>query len=92
MRLSEQILIFGLAYTLAFGVIYSMELIHRQAYDKAFSAWYKNPTAENQAALQKEQHVNEETRLRDSAVGAVILVVAGYGVWSIVCFAKRKLT
>jgi len=56
-----------------------------------FFAWYKNPTAENEAALKREQHVNSVIRLQDSAIGAAILVAAGYGAWAIFRIAKRKL-
>ncbi len=91
MRLNKQIVVVGLAYSLVFGSIFSMEFIHREAFDRALFAWHKNPTAENEAALQKEQHVNDIIRLRDSAVGAAILVSAGYGAWLILRIAKRRM-
>jgi fatty acid-binding protein DegV len=91
MRLARYIGVGVLAYSLAFGFIYSTEHLHRQAFDRAFFAWYKNPTAENEAALKREQHVNSVIRLQDSAIGAAILVAAGYGAWAIFRIAKRKL-
>jgi hypothetical protein len=66
-----------------------MEFIHRQAFDKAVFDWSKNPTAENEAALKREQHVNDVIRFRDSATGAAILAAAGYGVWVIFRIVKR---
>ena len=91
MQLSKHIVIVGLAYSLAFGVIYSTSFVHRQAYDKAIIAWYKERTAENEAALQRERHINEVIKSQDSAVRAAILVVVGYGGWLLLRRAKRKL-
>jgi hypothetical protein len=91
MRLAKHIGIAVLAYLLAFGSIYSTEFIHRQAFDRAFSAWYNNPTAENEAVFKREQHMNFVIRLHDSAIGAVIVVAAVYGAWAIFRIAKRKL-
>jgi len=54
MRLARHIGIAVLAYSLAFGCIYSSKIIHRQAFDRAFFAWYNNRTAENEAALKRE--------------------------------------
>ena len=91
MRLAKHVAIAVLAYLLAFGLIYSTEHIHRQAFDKAFFAWYKNPTVENEAALKREQRTNEMIRLQDAAIGAAILIAVGYGAWVMVGIAKRKL-
>jgi hypothetical protein len=91
MRIAKYIGIAVLAYSLAFWLIYSTELIHRQAFDRAFSAWYKNRTAENEAALKRERLATDVIRLHDSATGAAILVAIGYGAWAIIRFAKRKL-
>jgi hypothetical protein len=91
MRLAKGIGVAVLAYSLAFWLIYSTEHIHRQAFDRAFFAWYKNRNAENEAALERERHVNMVIRIRDSAIGATILVLLGYGVWAALRFPKRKL-
>ncbi len=91
MRTAKHFLIVTATYTLAFVCIYSTEFIHRQAFDRAFSAWYNNRTPENTAALEKERHANDTIRFRDSAMGATILVAVGYGVWAIFRAVKRKL-
>jgi len=91
MRLARYIGIAVLTYSLVFWFIYSTMFLHRQSFDRAFSAWYKNPTAENEAALKREQHVNYMIRLHDSATGAAIVVAAGYGIWAMLRIAKRKL-
>lgn len=73
MRLAKHIGIAVLAYLLAFGSIYSSEFIHRQAFDRAFFAWFNNSTAENEAAFKREQHINFVIRLHDGAIGASIV-------------------
>jgi len=91
MRPANYIGVALLAYLLVFASIYATEFIHRQAFDRAFSAWYQHPSAENEAALKREQHVNYVMRLQDSAMGAAFAVAAGYGAWALVRIAKRKL-
>ncbi len=91
MRLARYIGIALLTYSVAFWSIYSAMFIHRRAFDSAFFAWHKNPTAENEAALKREQHVNYVIRLHDSATGAAIVVGAGYGIWALLRIAKPKL-
>jgi len=90
MRPAKGIGVAALAYLLAFLLLYSSENIHRRAFDKAFFDWYTNRTAENMAALEKERDINEIIRLRDSAIGATILVAVGYGTWATFRYAKRK--
>jgi hypothetical protein len=90
MRRAKYIGIALLVYSLAFGSIYSTGFIHRQAYDRAFSTWFKNPTAENDAALNRERRVNEKIRLQDSTIGAAVLVAIGYGIWAMSGIVRRK--
>jgi hypothetical protein len=80
-----------LAYTLVFFFVYSTVEIHRHGFDKAFYDWYKNRNAETEAALKREQHLNDVARLQDGAIGAAILVTVGYGAWAMVRIARRKL-
>lgn len=89
MRPTKRIVFAGISYLLAFVTIYPMEFIHRRDYDKAYFAWHSNPTPENEAGFKRERHINEEIRLRDSAVGATILVAVGYGAWLLLLGAKR---
>jgi len=47
---------FLLIYVIAFVGVYLMpEFIHRRDFAQAFWAWYRNPTEEKEATLQKEQ-------------------------------------
>jgi hypothetical protein len=78
-------------YTLTFACIYSTEFIHRQAFDRAFFAWYNNRTPENEAALEKERHINDMIRFRNSTVGAAILVAVGYGLWGVFLVVEKKI-
>jgi hypothetical protein len=91
MRLAKHIGVALLAYTLVFFFVYSTVEIHRQGFDKAFYDWYKNRNAETEAALKREQHLNDVARLQDGAIGAAILVTVGYGAWAMVRIARRKL-
>ena len=91
MRPAKHFWIVMVAYSLAFFFIYSTVEIHRQGFDKAFYDWYKNRNAETEAALKRQQHVNDVARLQDGAIGAAILVAAGYGAWAIFFIAKREL-
>jgi hypothetical protein len=71
------------AYVLAYLAIDGSTFIHRRAFDHAFSVWYKNPTAENEAALRKEQEINKVVRRKGDALGAAILVSLGYGIYAL---------
>jgi hypothetical protein len=77
-----------ITFLLAFLII--PEHIHRRDFDRVTFAWVKNPTPQNEAALQSEQHKNEIIHLRDSAAVALLLVVATYGIYRVVRFAKRS--
>jgi hypothetical protein len=76
-------LILACAYALAYLVIDGSTFIHRRAFDHAFFVWHKNPTAENEAALQKEQEINKAIRIKGDALGAAILVSLGYGIYAL---------
>lgn len=90
MGLTKRIAFIGIAFLLTFASIYSMGFIHRRDYDKAYFSWYSNPTPENEAALQRERRINDEIRLRDSAVGATILLAIAYGVWLLLLRSRKE--
>jgi hypothetical protein len=75
------------AYVLSYLAIDSSTFIHRRTFDHAFSEWYKNPTAENEAAFRKEQEINKVIRMKVDALGAAIFVSLGYGIY---VFLGRK--
>ena len=91
MRLTKRIAFVGMGFLAIFAAIYSMGFIHRRDYDKAYFTWYSNPTPENEAALQRERRIKNEIKLRDSAVGATILVAIGYGAWLLLLRSKKSL-
>jgi hypothetical protein len=76
---------FLIAYALLLIFMLSVPMhIHRHAFDEAFSAWYKNRTPENEAALRVQQRKNELFELELCALGALIVLVAGYGLYRLV--------
>jgi hypothetical protein len=82
MRSARLIVILACGYALAYLTIDAATFIHRQDFDHAFYEWYKNPTAENNAVLQKEQEKNRAIRMKGDALGAAILVSLGYGIYA----------
>jgi hypothetical protein len=71
------------ACAVAYLAIDSSTFIHRRDFDRAFSAFYKNPTPENEAAFRKEQEINKLIRMKGDALGAAILVSLGYGIYAL---------
>lgn len=53
-------------------------------YDRAFIAWYKNPTPESEAAFRVQQGKRKIRLLEFDAAGAFLVVAVGYGVLSLV--------
>jgi hypothetical protein len=82
MRSARLIVILACGYALAYLAIDGATFIHRPDFDHAFYEWYKNPTAENKAVLQKEQEKNRAIRMKGDALGAAILVSLGYGFYA----------
>ena len=79
-------------YAIAFVLVSLIpEYIHRRDFDRAFSAWLKDRTPKNEAALRVEQRKNEIIHLLDSAVIALVLVALGSGIYRVIRFAKYKL-
>ncbi len=58
--------------------------LHRRDFNLAFSSWYKNPTPENRAELDRQRHINVLCDLGISAVAfgsmAVVTLLAYYAV------------
>ena len=92
MRWPQKLFYLALAYALFFVLVFSVPLfVHRRAFDQAFSAWYKNPTTRNAAALRIQQHKNELIRVEVSAMGALISLVLVSGIHGGLRIAKRFL-
>jgi hypothetical protein len=81
---------FILAYVLLLIVMLSVPMhIHRRSFDEAFTTWYKNRTAQNEAALRVQQHENERIRLEFCAAGAFVVLIVGYGLYRLVRLTAR---
>ncbi len=81
-RFIKILLYLAVAYALAFALVFSIpEFIHRRAFDRAFSAWYKDPSLQNTLALRLEKERNELIHVQDSAVGALVLLAVGCAVY-----------
>lgn len=76
---------FFVAYVLLFILmLFVPTFSHRRSFDEAFTAWYKNRTPENEAALRAQQRKNELIDLEFSAAGALIVLTVGYGLYRLV--------
>ena len=90
-RTARYIGLIVLAYGLAYWMDYEGTFIHRADFDKAVVAYAKNPTPQNQAALDREQQISHEIRMHDSAVAAAIEVGLVCGFWAfLTIYYKRK--
>jgi hypothetical protein len=82
---------FFIAYVLLLIFMFSVPMhIHRRSFDAAFTAWYKNRTAENEATLRVQQRKNELIELEFCAVGAFVILVVGYGLYRLVRLTTRS--
>ena len=56
--------------------------LHRRDFDRAFFAWYQNPTPESKFELDRQKHINELHRRGFSAVAfggmATVTLLAAY--------------
>ena len=85
-------LLFLLAYVVVLLLLLLVPTsIHRREFDAAFLAWYRNPTVQNEAALNREKQQNRIERRSTAAVLAFVIVFAGGGgYWAIRCRAKSS--
>jgi len=91
MKLGKRALRFLVAYILVMTLMLSVPgHIHRQDFDRAFAAWYKNRTPENEAALRLQQHKGTVIELEFCAVGALVVLVVGYGLYKLVRLTVRS--
>ena len=77
-----------LVFLLAFAFVsMTPSFLHRRDFDRAFSAYYKNPTPENSEALRAQQRINDYIKLSFNGIGAfalATLVCGGYGLVSLI--------
>jgi hypothetical protein len=91
MRLGKLPLRLVFAYILVVILMLSVPgHIHRQDFDRAFAAWYKNRTPANEAALHVPQRKNELIELEFCAVGALVVLAVGYGLYKLVRLTVRS--
>ena len=82
---------FFIAYVVLLIFMLSIPMfIHRRSFDEAFTAWYKDRTAENDAAHRVQKCKNELFELEFCAVGALVVLVVGYGLYKLVRLTARS--
>jgi hypothetical protein len=92
MSVAQKLSYFLIPYAFAFVLAYLIpSFIHRREFDQAVMAYYKNPTPENESAQRVRQRKNEFIHLEGSALGALVLVTLGYGVYGVVRLARNGL-
>jgi len=60
------------------------EFLHRHDFDRAFMAYYRNPTLENSAALRGQRRINDCINLSSNGVAALALTSCGYGIYGLI--------
>jgi hypothetical protein len=91
MRAVRYIGVIALAYALAYWLDYGGMFIHRVDFDKAVGAYSRNPTPENQVALERERQINDHIRRHDAAIFAAIEVGFAGGLWAfLTLYYQRK--
>jgi len=91
MRTVRYVGVIALAYALAYWLDYGGMFIRRLDFDKAVVAYSRNPTPENQAALERERQINNHIRMHDAAIFAAIEVGFACGLWAFLTLHyKRK--
>ena len=85
MRLKSTALRLLVAYSVVFTLLLLIPShIHRYEFDRAFMAWYQNPSAQNAAVLCKEKDRNRIARYSIAAGLALLAVLAaGGGYWAL---------
>lgn len=74
---------------LALAYVLVPNLIHRKQFDLAFDSWRKNPSSQNEALLRTQQHRNMIIQPEGSAIGALVLWVAGFASYRVVRSMRR---
>ena len=76
---------FLLIFLIAFiFVSLTPSFLHRREFDRAFTAYYRNPTPENSDALRAQQRINDYINLSFDGVGALALTTCGYGIYGLI--------
>jgi hypothetical protein len=85
MRLKRTALRFLVAYSVVFTLLLLNPVpIHRYEFDRAFVAWYKNPSVQNTAVLRKEKDRNRIAEYSSAAgLALVVILVASSGYWAL---------
>jgi len=85
MSFARKALRFLLIFLVAFiFVSLTPSFLHRREFDRAFTAYYRNPTPENSEALRAQQRINDYISLSFDGVGALALTTCGCGIYGLV--------
>src|SRR5258706_16452830 len=89
MGVAKQIAIWTAVWVVLFvGVSLSPgQFLHRQAFDRAFSEWRRNPTPATEAELRHQQWINDVHWFVTDGTIALVLVAIGAGLG----YSARKL-
>jgi hypothetical protein len=60
------------------------QFLHRRDFDRAFMAYYRNPTPENSDALRAQQRINDYINLSFNGVAALALTSCDYGIYGLI--------
>jgi hypothetical protein len=91
MLAAKRTLYFTALYVLSFVFIYFMpSTVHRRDFDRAYFAFYKDPTPENATALRVQERINNYFYFGFAAVGAIIPLSLGCGIYVLGQYAHYK--
>jgi hypothetical protein len=83
---------FLVPYALAFILICAYPpFLHRRDFDRAFFAYYRDPTPANATTLRAQQRINGYFYLGFAAVGALGFVSLGYGIYVVARLADHGI-
>jgi hypothetical protein len=92
MSVARKALRFLLIFLVAFiFVSLTPSFLHRREYDQAFTAYYRNPTPENSAALRAQQRINDYIKFSFTGVSALALTTCGYGIYGVIRLVSRSV-
>lgn len=88
--LSRFLTIYAIVFVLVLCLI--PEHLRRMDFDRAFFAWLRDRSPQNETALRGEERKNDLIQLGSHAVIALVFVTLGTGIYSVghFCFAQNR--